>query len=70
MFTRARLRLTALYTGLLAITLAAVLGAMLVNATRETRDTDDLELRLRAEYVATSSTAWTASTTRPAWATA
>jgi two-component system sensor histidine kinase CiaH len=51
-FTRARLRLTALYVLLMGVTLALVAGGVLVLAVRETRRTDDLELRLRAEGLA------------------
>jgi len=49
MFTRARLHLTLLYAALLSITVALVAGAIGVLAVREARNTDDRELRIRAE---------------------
>ena len=52
LFTRARLRLTALYTALMAVVLALVAGAILIVGVRETRLADDLALRLQAEGIA------------------
>src|SRR5579883_3409706 len=52
MFTRARLRLTLLYAGLLALTVALVAGAIGVLAVNDARSTDDHELMLRASALA------------------
>jgi two-component system, OmpR family, sensor histidine kinase CiaH len=48
MFTRARLRLTLLYAGLLVLTVALVAGAIGLLAVNDARSTDDRELKLRA----------------------
>src|SRR5690349_25139539 len=52
MFTRARLRLTILYTALIGFTLVLVVGAVALLAVQAARRTDDQELRLRAQSVA------------------
>jgi signal transduction histidine kinase len=52
MFTRARLRLTALYAGLFALGLIAVAVALAVNSVREARRSADAELQLRAQDIA------------------
>ena len=52
MFTQARLRLTALYTGLLGGTLTVVVAAIVLVVTRDFHHAEDLELRLRAETLA------------------
>jgi len=52
MFTSARLRLTLLYIGLMAVTLAVVAGGILVLGARQTNRTEDLGLQLRANGLA------------------
>src|SRR6266511_2654296 len=54
MFTGARLRITLLYLALTGVTLALVAGGILFVGARQTRRSDDLSLRLRAEGVATA----------------
>ena len=52
MFTRARLRLTALYAGLFALGLIAVAVALAVSSVREARRSADAELQARAQDIA------------------
>lgn len=52
MFTRARLRLTLLYAGMLAATLVLVVGVVAVRAVHEAREVQDEGLHLQAEELA------------------
>ncbi len=53
MFTRARLQIAGLYLALLGLIVVLVAGSLVLLAARDTRQTADLELRLRAEGLAT-----------------